>query len=195
MIPSRDPRVNLAILDAMVGELERYLASSDLSHRVVYELSGRRHAATLTIGTMVAVTHALEQTASQLGKIDARLLAILVEQQAAIRMANRDAYRAKLSRELKSHLDSWSWFLDDCERRERSCREDYAAEVWLRTRIGELFEHASDCGFDVAASRSRCSVLDDTLKGVLVDGPFLGPEGEESAFPEATFWWLYGRPE
>lgn len=195
MIPDRDPSTNLAVLSALTEQLERYLQGGELTRRVVCELPGGREAATLTIGVLVALTESLERNAHQLSEAEREKLTEELRRQAHLREVHRPAYATKLARELKSHLDSWEWFLDDCVREEPSCREDYESEVWLRSRIEDLIDHADQHGFDVGSAKDRAAEADELLRSVFVPGEYVGPAGKRELYPPDKYWWLYGKPE
>ncbi len=195
MIPRRDPSTNLAVLTALTEQLERYLEGGELTRRVVCELESGREAATLTIGVVVALTDSLTRNAHRLTTAEREQLTHQLELQAQVRDAHRPEYAAKLARELKSHLDSWEWFLDDCARGEPSCRDDYETEVWLRSRVEALLDHAARHGFDTGDARERVADLDRILRSVFVEGEYIGPADRADWYPKDKYWWLYLRPQ
>jgi hypothetical protein len=143
---------------------------------------------------MLHILHELRWAAPGLAPGDRARLSALTDRFRTVAYAHGPAYREKLRRELKSHLDSWEWFLDECERREATCREDYESEVWLRTRIFEIVSHAADSGIDIGDAGDRLAALDARLRAVFRDGDYVGPAGGAAAYPPETHWWLHGRP-
>jgi hypothetical protein len=99
-----------------------------------------------------------------------------------------------LRHELRSQVDSWRWFVDDCARDEDACADRYPREVATRLRIEGLLDEAAAVGADTADGRARAVSLDDTLRRHFAAGPYCGPSGQASRYGAERYWWLYGRP-
>ncbi len=95
----------------------------------------------------------------------------------------------RVERELGARLNSWGWFVDDCQANKPSCIAYYATEAELRTIIGLLLESAGD------SPQTRLQGLDALFRNWFKPGPFVWRPELAPAYPQARFWWLYGRPE
>ncbi len=194
MIPSHDPEINLAFLAAMIDHFKRFLTSDDLVRQLIMPVAGRNVRSTMSLGLVLQLIDALERERTALPPRLRGELSDLVGRFEAIRDRHAVAYGDRLRRELKSHLDSWHWFLEACERGEESCFEDYRSEVWIRTRIHQLLAHGGDLGLDLDEAEHRLAVLDAKLRAVFRSGDYSGTRGDEATHPREVYWWLYGHP-
>jgi hypothetical protein len=185
---------NLALLGAMVDQLASFLAGDDLTRKIVVEIGGHAVNTTMSLGIMVDLVEALDRAAAGMLPSERQQLDGLVSRLEAVRATHARAYADKLGREVKSHLDAWEWFLDGCERGDDSCFDDYASEVWRRTRIQQLLREARALRVDDHEARTRLEALDGRLDAIIQFGDYCGPRGEADAYPRETCWWLYCRP-
>jgi hypothetical protein len=194
---SGDRERDLARFEAMLDVFQRYLHSDELYRMTPVGLAGgNQEMVTLSIGIMLDLAESVDGgTQGEPGGGAAPVRAALARFE-RLRAANSDEYADKLRRELRSNTDAWRWYLDDCTSGAGSCADDYPAEVRKRLRIHGLLAEAESRGIGVDAERLAVSELDDVLRQVFTsDGrAFCGPKGEAGLFPEARFWWLYGRP-
>jgi hypothetical protein len=191
---AQDTEANLAILEAMAAEYKDYLLADELFRQVVVQTPERTYMPKMTIGLMLEQIHAIEGEYAQMvpeGRIRFEEAVALFE---AARDEYPDAYGDKLRLEMKSHLDSWGWYLDGCDHGEEDCPDDYPSEVWLRTRLEELLQAARSGGIRVDEAVERLHKLDRTLDDMFQRGAYIGPAGYSAEFPQDRYWWLYGRP-
>jgi hypothetical protein len=189
-----DPAARLAQYEAFAAELDEFLHGDGLSRLVVIQLAGRTLKPNMTLGLLHDTRDALDSDLENLTRPERERLAeadALVER---VRDRDVDAYRAKLRQELKSSLDSWSWYLTGCEEEDEDCSETYPSEVWIRTRLADLLVEARGVGLDTLDEEDRLSELDNRLRARFLGGAFVGPPGQESARPAGEYWWLYGGP-
>jgi len=191
---------DLARFEAMLDGFDRYVSGRDLYRKVLVETAeGRRKMTTMSIGVMLDLADSLNQLlrAPDGGAIDSERVARALERFDAARSEHREAYEGKLRREMKSNLDAWSWFLDDCAEGKRQCVDEYPSEVRKRLRLERLLAEAGRLGIDVSSELERLDRLDQRLGSMFErdeDGGYCGPQGDESLYPRTRFWWLYGRP-
>jgi hypothetical protein len=191
LIPDEDA---LAVLTELVGELERFLEADDVTRQVVYRGPRGPRVVTLTLGGLLALIDRLERDAPNLLPDERQQLDEAVSTFENLRGVHAKAYHDALVRELKSQLDSWSWFVDECRRGDDACFDDYPAEAWIRTRVHELLHEADGQGYDVSAERERLAQLDDALQALFQYGDYIGPADRQDIFSRDEHWWLFGRP-
>ena len=189
-----DPESNLAILEAMVDELEAYLESDDLFRQLVVQTDDKTYQPKMTLGLAIDHIETLKRDISTLRPADRLRLEDAAKRYADVRGERFDPYAAKLRREMKSHLDSWTWFLDRCAEGDETCQDDYESEVWLRTRLEGLMREARSGGIAAEAEEARLSEQDRRLDDMFRSGTYVGPREQEAEYPKPTFWWLYGKP-
>jgi len=194
MIPSHDPRVNLKVLEAAVDQFAAYLRSGSIAHPIVVTVEGHTYRPSISIGFVRELVRELAQRAPDLDADGRARLAALAQELEAVGSTHAADYAGHLQRELKSHLDTWRYFLDDCARASEECAENYQAEVRARTRIAHLLAEAAAHGVDSAGARTRLAELDRVLDRLVEPGPFAGPAGQAERYPEGEYPWLYRRP-
>ena len=121
-------------------------------------------------------------------------MAELESEIARVRSARSSQYFKKLARELKSYVDSWRWFLQNCWDGDSRCINDYAQEVSTRLRIESLLEEGKGEAA-LEEGRQRVRELDERLRSIWEPGPFLLDPALADRYPRDRFWWLYGRPK
>lgn len=195
MTVTDDPGRNLAQFVAMVGELDRYLELGKPYRGVVADWpGGGRQTVTLSLGVVRDLVTALERDAERLVPAERADFEAARERLRAVRSARREAYGAMLRHELRSQLDSWRWFVDDCARDEDAAADRYPREVATRLRIEGLLEEAATVDADAADAQARATSLDDALRRHFASGAYCGPSGQAAHYGPERYWWLYGRP-
>ncbi len=190
----QDPKVSLEIAEAMVEEYEDYLLEDDLYRQLVVKTSAGNRMLKMTAGSLLELLDDLSYAGKgdQLTSGQTQRLAELTGTVEELGGRYPSAYREKLARELKSQIDSWRWFLQDCRDNLSRCRGEYPFEVRIRNRIAllrdALGEHAP------ADQLSHLQRLDRELRGILVPGEFILDPGLRDRYPKDRYWWLYGRP-
>ncbi|MFQ5856561.1 MAG: hypothetical protein ACE5LU_13060 [Anaerolineae bacterium] len=195
MSGTQDPKVAFEIAEAMVEEFEDYLLGNSLYRQLMVKTSAGHRMPKMSAGSLLERLHDLthaEET-GQLTLEQAHQLADLTD--AVDQLADRyaPAYRQKLVRELKSQIDSWRWFMQDCLDDRLRCQDEYPFEVWIRNRIELLMDTLNDRA--PADLRSRLRKLDHDLRRVFAPGEFIFDRRLQDRHPRDRYWWLYGRPE
>lgn len=181
----------LTVLSSMVNRLQDYLEDDRLFKTItVYTPEGER-LLKMTIGTILQRLEELRER--PLDQEQADELAELEHEFERVRQRNRDLYFKKLGRELKSYVDSWRWFLQNCWDGDQKCVADYPLEVATRLRIESLLEEGAHHPA-LAEGRRRVEELDARLHANWQPGEFILPEELASRYPRDRYWWLYGRP-
>lgn len=195
MSHAQDPTPDLQIARAMVDEFENYLLEDSLYRQLRVETSAGDRMPKMSAGSLLAALRDLDyaENAGELTSDQAAQLAELTTTFGQLRKRHESSYRAKLARELKSQIDSWRWFLQDCRDDPARCREEYPFEVWIRNRIALLVDELG--GQVPAEQQSRLQALDRDLRDVFVSGDFVLDDALKGRFPKNRYWWLYGQPE
>jgi hypothetical protein len=192
-----DVGLDLVRLEAMLDVFERYLTSGELYRKVTVDRpDGRHELVTLSIGVLLDLADSLGRQAHDASGAEADTMRADLARFDALRTANADAYGRKLHRELRSNLDAWRWFVDDCRTGTAECIDDYPSEVRKRLRMEGLVAECERRRVAIDAELGELAKLDDELREVFEadSNAYCGPRGEAGRYPEPRFWWLYGRP-
>ena len=181
----------LAIVKAMADELPEYLLSDNLYHQMFVPTSAGTVHPMLTPGALLENLATLEAALPAMTADQRSRFAEVQDQLARDLRIYGEQWRARLLRELKTTLDSWSWYLDDAERGGRAI-DNYPAEAHLRTRI-DLLVRTLAGDPQIQEYQRRLADLDARLRRMLQGSRYVGPQGEEARYPRDQAWWLYGR--
>lgn len=183
----------LMVAGAMASELPDYLLGDRLFRQVVVKTPEGTQQPKMTLGNLLSRYRLLRHFA---GDLDASQQQALAAVGAAIE-ENRRVYRPQwigyIQKELKSYLDSWRWYVDECMRR-GGCASTYAGEVWIRTRLSLLLEEAETLAVPTLTEQGYLRRLDSQLRSLWHDGAFLLEGAQRSLYPADRYWWLYGVP-
>ncbi len=178
-----DGKIELAICQRMVADLEAYLKSDVLYWHVTEPNPLGSHMPQLTIG---AFLEALVRAAA--AYVESPAVTAARAQHDQIRAAHPARYVTKAQHELHSRLDAWEAdLLDDMDRKGQTL---YAQDVRVRAKI-YLLEEAlgEDLPRELKAYREK---LDLDLYEIFIPGPFVWDERLKPFFPREHCWWLYG---
>lgn len=182
------------LCQAMADEIDDYLKSNVLFWEPNRRRPGGADLPKLTIGGLLLATHRLEILRDHLTPDQAAALT-RVEQELAFQKSQwRMRYQTKLARDLRSRLDAWAWYLDDCEQKGESAIVHYPRQVETRVKIGLLLDEAREVGLEADDARQRREALDERLRIAFIDGDFCWLEALVAGFPPDRFWFLYGFP-
>lgn len=107
----------------------------------------------------------------------------------AVRYRWRAAWEAKARREAHSRLEQWKLFLEDLRQSREAHAQDYPGQVRVRVMLDLLLADLPP----LPAVSAALDGLDRGLRAGFVPGEFLWENVLRSAFPQDTFWYLYGR--
>jgi len=187
------PATSLAIAQAMVDDLEDYLFGDQLFRQLIVRTPQGDRQPKMTIGALLDRLHSLEQQQSQLSLDQQMQLQAIRSRWQLLKSQWGSKYAEKVLWELKSLLDSWTWYMDDCASGARSCAEDYKSEVWIRVRVEELLQDISGLA-DLSDTRARLAPLDARLKRIFLPGTFIWSPERATAYPKEKYWFMYGKP-
>lgn len=193
MATGTSPGTNLALAQAMVDQLEDYLFGEKLYRQLLVRTPEGDKQPKMTIGALLDRLHALERQLDHLAPAQQSQFQAIRDRWQALKSQWAAQYADKVLWELKSLLDSWTWFIDDCMSGKRTCADDYSSEVWIRVRIEDLMKDIAGMA-DLADTRARLAPLDARLKRIFMPGPFVWSADRATSYPRERYWFLYGRP-
>jgi hypothetical protein len=183
-----------ALCTAMADEMEDYLKSNVLFWEPDRRRTGGADLPKLTLGGLTLATRRLETLRHHLNPDQLRALARAGQELAFHKHEWRTRYQTKLARDLRSRLDAWAWYLDDCERQGKSAIVHYPHQVETRAKIDLLLDEATEVELEVTKSRQRQIVLDKQLRADFLPGDFCWLDPLAAGFPRDRFWYLWGQP-
>ncbi len=185
--------MSLEIAEAMVEEFEDYLLEDSLYRQLRIATSAGDRMPNMSAGSLLETLQDL-QFAAESGRLtstQADHVDELVDRFERLKTRHTVRYHEKLAWELKSQIDSWRWFLQDCQDKLSWCRDEYPFEVRLRNRIALLIDELGDAA--PADQLARLQALDQDLREVFATDGFLLDDYLRDRYPENRYWWLYGQ--
>lgn len=183
----------LMVAKAMAAELPDYLLGDRLFRQIVVKTPTGTQQPKMTLGNLLGRDRLLRHFAADLDASQEQELAVV----SATIEDNRRIYRAQwvgyIQKELKSYLDSWRWYIDECMRR-GGCASTYSGEVWIRTRLALLLEEADTLTVPTLTEQGYLRRFDSQLHSLWQEGSFLLEDAQRSLYPKDRYWWLYGLP-
>jgi hypothetical protein len=174
---------DLAFLMSGVDQLEEYLLSDEL----YWPLSGPGRLPLLTIGGLLLAARRLR--ARELSGADAAQLTGLENRLDVVRAKWRSAWERKCRREVHARLGLWQNYLADTRQSPETLAPDFPQQVQWRVLLHLLLSEFSAPPPEASALEE----LDTILKEFWLPGGFVWEAELEKAFPQAEFWYLYGK--
>lgn len=186
---------DVALCEAMADEIKDYLQSRSLFWEPDRRRPGGADLPKLTCGGLLLALRRLETLRERLDAAQLQALTRAGRELAFHKAEWGVRYRTKLARDLRSRLDAWSWYLDDCRQQGEAATVHYSRQVGTRVKIDLLLEEALGVNQEVQQSRQRQLALDERLRADFVAGDFCWPGPLAVGFPGDRFWYLYGQPQ
>lgn len=177
-----------ALLRAALPELKDFLLSNALYHPLhlpVFRSEGAP-ISQLTIGNLLL---SQARISAVLDPSDQPAYQGLVKQIQEIQAAWRSNWSQKAGKEYTSRLSLWSQYLHEL-RADLTGQAAYFPNEVRQRAILHLLEPEMIAGAPVLES-DRLDQLDDMLRGISRQGPFVWDAELAKGFPEAKFWFLY----
>lgn len=184
-------RQDLEILSAMAAEMESYLKSDVLFWPMAIGNMPR-----LTLGGYLMRQHRLVALGSLLSEAETAKLDSAVRQfnEALVEKIVRLEQRA--NKELEARLRQWGEYLNDLSRSKESGGAYYGTAVETRAMITALVNKLSLPPYKLESRiTQQVAMFDNNLRRRWQSGDFVWPEEWQPAYPEKSYWWLYGRPK
>lgn len=170
--------IDRTYFQAALDELETYLLSNELYWQLsVPGVSLSR----LTLGNLLLTRLRIQARGFLLPEQESRL-----EQ---IRWRWQTAWEKKARHEFNSRLNLWKNYLEDYFESPSNYAADYPQEVRLRVILALLHQEIS---FPLPEEEALAR-LDARLRAAFIPGPFVWEADLSIAFPQQTWWYLYGR--
>lgn len=178
------------MLTEMVGEMPEYLMSEVLFWQMM-----KGGMPKLTLGGILLRQHRLWALRDLLTADEIAALTTAVTQFNQALAEKIVRFEQKAHQELAARLRQWAEFLKDLDWDKQAAVSNYGTAVQTRAMIHALVDKLQTPPYRLQADIPRqLSLLDSNLRRRWQPGPFLWPEAWQPAYPQADFWWLYGRP-
>jgi len=179
--------LDLKELKAMVENLVPYIYEDNLYGNI------NTDSARLTPGSILLRLRRLGLLRSQLNEAQATQYDKLNAQNEAVRKEWNVAYSKKMVKEADSRLRDLQIYIKECKEDPKLCANAYNPEALRRTIVAELMA-ALPADVDQSAIKNAMGSVDSGLRRNIKETPFIWDKVLQSAYPQSTFWWLYGRP-
>lgn len=193
MLPTGKQKLtqDLKRIEMMVGEMTSYLGSEILFWPTTYA-----GLTTVTLGNyLMHQNRLLALRGTALNALAQDRLDVAVARFDRLLYYNTEEFKQKIGRELEARLRQWREYVQQMTRGEiqANC---YEAEVESRVIIEDIFQKLSilTCYPEPHISE-EIEQLDFNLRQFWQPGKFIWPVEWQSAYPQAIYWWLYGRPQ
>ena len=103
-------------------------------------------------------------------------------------------YEKKLRHEVPMRLKAMAGFFRECGENPRDCAGAYPIEALRRTIVQEILIALDAFRYDKRELTADVGPSDQALRRLLHAGGFIWSPRLEPVYPNAAFWWLYGRP-
>jgi hypothetical protein len=183
-----------ALSGAVADEMEDYLKSNVLYWEPNRRRPGGAGLPKLTFGGLLLAIRRLETVREHLDPDQAGTLTRAQQELRSQKSRWLSRFQDKLARELRSRLDAWAWYLEDCRKQGESAIIHYPHQVETRAKIDLLLDEAAEVKLEVGKSRRRQVDLDEHLRAFFTVGEFCWLGELAPGFPLDRFWFLYGFP-
>ena len=179
--------LDLKELKAMVDSLIPYIYEDTLYGNI------NTDSARLTPGAILLRLRRLGALRSQMSDTQAAQYEKLNAKNEAVRKEWGVAYGKKMVREAEARLRDLQTYIKECKEDQKLCAGAYNPEALRRTMIAELIT-ALPPDVDQSALKTLITSVDSGLRRNIRETPFIWAQALQPAYPQDTFWWLYGRP-
>ena len=182
------PEYDLRYWQAALDELETYLQSPELFWNLAATPPpGGAAYPPLTLGNLLLARQRLQRPLppaieAQRTRLEQRLQAVQREWRAN--------WQRKARKELEMRARLWAQYMDECAQSPAEAAF-YANEVRNRV-LADLLTREGEA--DLPAAEDLLAHADKRLRAHFQPGDFLWEADLAPAFPQARFWYLYGRP-
>jgi hypothetical protein len=184
-------REDLEILEEMAAEMDSYLKSE-----VLFWPMAKGNMPRLTLGGYLMRQHRLVELKALLTDDERASLDAAIEQfnKALVEKVVRLEQRA--NQELEARLRQWGEYLNDLARESGSSSAYYATAVEPRAMITALINKLKLPPYRLEPRiPEQVAMYDNNLRRRWQSGNFVWPEEWRPAYPEITYWYLYGKPK
>ena len=184
-------RQDLEILTAMAAEMDSYLMSE-----VLFWPMKKGNMPRLTLGGYLMRQHRLVTLEGLLTEAEVAQLESAVHQFNAALVEKIVRLEQRAHQELEARLRQWGEYLKDLSRDAGSGNAYYTTAVEPRAMITALVNKLRLPPYKLDPRIAQQIVMyDNNLRRRWQSGDFIWPDTWQPAYPEKTYWWLYGRPK
>ena len=188
-VVAEEPSVDLAIVLAMVEELEEYIVKEDLFRTVILRTPRGEVRIQMTGGDLLTRLHRLAVDKHRLSPEQQAQAAHAAQEADRIIYSLKSRFNQRLQREMKSRLDSLRWFLDDVADDSDRARTNYPYEIRNRQRVEEIITRlGGDLPEELAG---QLAAVDRRLRGLVAGSEFVWDPSLRDVFPRQPYWFLY----
>lgn len=189
---AEDPAVDLAVVEAEVEELEEYIIKSDIYRTVRVRTPSGDQMIQMSGGDLLTRLFRLAGEAERLAPEQRARLQELRQRAERVIYSLRTRFHKVLNREIKTRLDSLSWYLDETAGDPKRARGDYPFEIRNRQRVDAMVRELGD---DLEPELKReLNRVDERIRMIVRPGTFVWDNRLEPVFPRERFWYLYVTP-
>jgi len=181
---------DLEILTAMAAEMDDYLKSETLYWPMIHGDMPK-----LTLGGYLMRQHRLLHLSDALNDQEREQLETAVQQfqQALAEKVVRAEHRAH--EELGVRVRQWGTYLNDVQRERALAAVNYETAVENRVMADALVQFLKTPPYQLEANAAQnLQMMDAALRRYWQPGNFIWTPVWQKVYPEAAYWWLYGRP-
>jgi hypothetical protein len=179
---------DLAVLETMAEELPQYL----LADVLFWQMQASSNFPKLSLGQMLLILARLRASDHALDADQRKRRDEAADQIMALLSRWQVAAETKAQQELRSRLNLWQRYWDDCREEPRTCADHYPHEVTQRTIAELLMRQFPKVGESDEARPVRA--MDALVRARLEGEKFVWPSELQEGFPQEQFWFLYGVP-
>jgi hypothetical protein len=180
---------DLAVLEAMAAEMVDYLKSD-----VLFWQMARGNMPKLTLGGYLMRQHRLLHLSALLDEAEQQRLQTAVAQFDAALVEKVVRLEQKIHTELGARIRQWGEYLKDVQA--QSGASGYGTAVEARAMIAAMTDKLQSPPYQLQPRiLDQVGLLDRSLRQRWQPGEFVWPSEWMPAYPEETYWWLYGRPQ
>ena len=182
--------LDMKLCEAMVTTMSTYLDST-----AVYYPLATAAMPKLTLGSFLMRFNRLQAIQENLPELDQNLLEQVTfefEQTINSRLARVEQ---KGHKEAEIRLRQWQRQIEDLKETPESDIPYYATTVENRVMLAELLAFLQQAPYRLDNTLlAKTAVADQALNPIWNNGEFVWPQVWQPAYPQDTYWWLYGTP-
>lgn len=180
-----DIEKNLRTLHAMVEAITPYIYEEELFGHLGDKMPK------MTVGGLLLRLRQLEGIQSALSKQQQTQLTESRQRFEQMRYEWHNHYEKKLLQELKSRAETALNYLQDAV----DAMGDWGNQIEKRTIMADLMIEASAQNISIPGDlKGLVSEVDSLLRRYFKAGEFFWDAQLAHAYPQETYWWLYGKP-
>jgi len=186
-----DAEHEMAYLREAVPLLKDYLLARDAAWQLPGVVGdGRQPYTMLTIGPLLFMLKRLK--ARKLTAYELEELGRFEEQIFQDKIHNENAWKKKAGQDMGSRLRLWQATWDEYQKDQQAVMAAYPTSIAQRVMLQLLWEEIEPAGLLAAPMQFTLQYLDVNLRMFFQPGDFIWEKVLQPAFPEETYWYLYG---